>query len=59
MYIIRNKIRVVCSKSRVGMKGGPFSMGGPYFTGEYGPPGPYSPIEYGPRVHIQGSPYSI
>ena len=35
--------------------GGPFSLGGgPYFTGEYGPPGPYSPIEYGPRVHIQG-----
>ena len=28
--------------------------GGPYFTGEYGPPGQYSPIEYGPRVHIQG-----
>ena len=35
MYIIRNKIRV-------GMEGGPYSIGGPYFTGEYGPPGPYS-----------------
>ena len=43
MYIIRNKIRVICSKIRVGMEGGPFSLGGgPYFTGEYGPPGPYS-----------------
>ena len=28
MYIIRNKIRVICSKIRVGMEGGPFSMGG-------------------------------
>ena len=39
MYIIRNKIRVICSKIRVGMEGGgPFSLGGgPYFTGEYGP----------------------
>ena len=45
MYIIRNKIRVICSKIMVGMEGGggPFSLGGgPYFTGEYGPPGPYS-----------------
>ena len=59
MYIICNKIRVICSKIRVGMEGGPFSIEGPYFTGEYGPPGPYFPIEYGPRVHIQGGPYSI
>ena len=28
MYIIRNKIRVICSKIRVGMGGGPFSLGG-------------------------------
>ena len=47
MYIIRNKIRVICSKIRVGMEGGGSifprpSLGGPYFTGEYGPPGPYS-----------------
>ena len=51
MYIIRNKIRVICSKIRVGRNGGgPFSVGGwgPYFTGEYGAPGPYFPIEYGP-----------
>ena len=49
MYIIRNKIRVICSKSRVGMEGGPFSIGGSIFHR-----GVYSPIEYGPRVHIQG-----
>ena len=45
MYIIRNKIRVICSKIRVGMEGG----GSIFHRG-----GPYSPIEYGPRVHIQG-----
>ena len=28
MYIICNKIRVICSKIRVGMEGGPFSIGG-------------------------------
>ena len=45
MYIIRNKIRVICSKIRVGMEGGGSIFprgGGPYFTGEYGTPGPYS-----------------
>ena len=33
MYIICNKIRVICSKIRVGMEGGPFSIGGSIFKG--------------------------
>ena len=60
MYIIRNKIRVICSKIRVGMEGGPFSIGGSIFhRGIWTPgsicpsriwtPGPYS----GGGVHIQ------
>ena len=28
MYIICSKIRLICSKIRVGMEGGPFSIGG-------------------------------
>ena len=33
MYIIRNKIRVICSNIRVGMEGGgPFSIGGSIFN---------------------------
>ena len=47
MYINRNKIRVICSKIRVGMEGVPFSIGGGVHI-------PYSPIEYGPQVHIRG-----
>ena len=33
MYIICNTIRVVCSKIRVRMEGGPFTMGGSIFHG--------------------------
>ena len=54
MYIICNKIRVICSKIRVGMEGGPFSIGGSIFHGqnpmEYGPP---APGPYSMGVHIQ------
>ena len=59
MYIIRNKIRVICSNIRVGMEGGPSAIGGSIFhRGIYGPPGPYSPIEYGPRGIWTPGPYS-
>ena len=46
MYIIRNKIRVICSKIRVGMEGGPFSLGGVHI----------SQGNMDPRVHIQWGP---
>ena len=42
MYIIRNTIRVICSKIRVGMEGGPFSIGGSIFHRGIWTPGPYS-----------------
>ena len=43
MYIIRNKIRVICSKIRVGIGGGPFSVGGGVHI---------SQGNMDPRVHI-------
>ena len=50
MYVIRNKIRVICSKIRVGMEGGPFSIGGAHI----------SQGNMDPGVYIQGgSIYSI
>ena len=42
MYIIRKKIRVICSNIRVGMEGG-----GPFFMGVY-----ISQGNVVPRVHI-------
>ena len=62
MHIIRNKIRVICSKIRVGMERGPLSMGGGVHI---------SQGNMDPRVHIPllnmdpgsifggGGPYSI
>ena len=53
MYIICNNIRVICSKIRVGMEEGPFSIGG----------GHISWVEsYGiwtPGSIFNGGPYSI
>ena len=50
MYIIRNKIRVICSKIRVGMEGGPFSIGGSIFHRGIWAPGSMGSIFRG--VHI-------
>ena len=58
MYIICNKIRVKCSKIRVGMEGGPFSIGGVHipWVESYGIWTPGSIFNGGPYsmgVHIQ------
>ena len=53
MYIICNKIRAICSKIRVGMEGGPFSIGGVHipWVESYG--------IWTPGSIFNGGPYSI